>query len=69
MAEKEGEILPVIVDEVDSESLQALARTPYDAPEIDGVVHIDQVEGVEPGQIVHVEITDSDNHDLFAKIY
>lgn len=69
LAEKVGEILPVIVDEVDSESLQAIARTPYDAPEIDGVVHIDQVEGVEPGQIVHVEITDSDNHDLFAKIY
>ncbi|SUO94493.1 30S ribosomal protein S12 methylthiotransferase RimO [Suttonella ornithocola] len=69
LAEKVGEVIPVMIDEVDVETQTAIARSPYDAPEIDGVVHIGQIEGAEAGQIVHVEITDSDEHDLFAQVY
>lgn len=69
LAEKVGDVLPVIIDSVDNATQTAIARTPYDAPEIDGVVHIAQIEGAEAGQIVHVEIDDSDDHDLFAHVY
>lgn len=69
LAEKVGDVLPVIIDSIDNATQTAIARTPYDAPEIDGVVHIAQIEGAEAGQIVHVEIDDSDDHDLFAHVY
>lgn len=69
LAEKVGDVLPVIIDSVDNATQTAIARTPYDAPEIDGVVHITQIEGAEAGQIVHVEIDASDDHDLFAHVY
>ncbi|MBB3277206.1 MULTISPECIES: 30S ribosomal protein S12 methylthiotransferase RimO [Pseudoxanthomonas] len=46
----------------------AVARSSADAPEIDGLVHIQNGEefGLKPGQFVDVEITDSDEHDLFG---
>lgn len=69
LAEKVGEILPVMIDSVHPETLSAIGRTPYDAPEVDGVVHIRDVDGVEAGQIVHVEIEESDTHDLYASLY
>ncbi|MDO4643968.1 MAG: 30S ribosomal protein S12 methylthiotransferase RimO [Cardiobacteriaceae bacterium] len=69
LAEKVGQVLPVIIDRVDSDNLSAIGRTPYDAPEIDGVVHIRDVDGIEAGQIIHVEISDSDAHDLYGSPY
>lgn len=46
----------------------AVARSSADAPEIDGLVHIQNGGefGLKPGQFVDVEITDSDEHDLFG---
>lgn len=69
LAEKIGEVIPVMIDTTDEDNQTAVGRTPYDAPEIDGLVHISCIEGAEAGQIVHVEITDADEHDLFAQIY
>ena len=69
LADKVGDVLPVIIDSVDADSDSAIGRTPYDAPEIDGVVHISGVSGVKAGDIVHVNINDSDAHDLFGSIY
>ena len=69
LADKVGSILPVLIDAVDADNLAATGRTPYDAPEIDGVVHISNIDGVKPGEIVHVEITDSDAHDLYGSAY
>lgn len=69
LADKVGSIQPVIIDDiVEDEEVQnvALGRTVYDAPEIDGVVQIEDIHGVEAGQIVHVEIIDSTEHDLIA---
>ncbi|MGY0399232.1 MAG: 30S ribosomal protein S12 methylthiotransferase RimO, partial [Ostreibacterium sp.] len=69
LADKIGSIQPVIIDDiVKDEQVQhiALGRTIYDAPEIDGIVQIEDIHGVEPGQVVHVEIIDATDHDLIA---
>ncbi len=55
----------VLVEEVDDEG--AVARSPGDAPEIDGLVIIPNGEGLEPGQFARVRITDCDVHDLYAE--
>ena len=57
--------MTVLVDEVDEEG--ALARSPGDAPEIDGLVIIPDAEGLAPGDFVRVRITDCDVHDLYAE--
>ena len=69
LADKVGSVLPVLIDAVDADKLAATGRTPYDAPEIDGVVHISDIDGAKPGEIVHVEIEDSDAHDLYGSVY
>ena len=69
LADKIGSVLPVLIDAVDADNLAATGRTPYDAPEIDGVVHISDIDGIKPGDIVHVEIEDSDAHDLYGRVY
>ncbi|MBB4126208.1 ribosomal protein S12 methylthiotransferase [Xanthomonas translucens] len=47
----------------------AVARSKADAPEIDGLVHIQNgaERGLRQGDLVDVEITDSDEHDLFGE--
>lgn len=61
-----GREMRVLVDEVDPEE-GALARSPGDAPEIDGLVIIPEGDGLEPGEFVRVRITDCDVHDLYAE--
>jgi len=63
---KIGSTIRVLVDEVDDEG--AVARSSADAPEIDGVVYIDNGSQLKPGDFVDVKITDSDAHDLWAEI-
>ena len=58
--------MTVLVDEVDEEG--ALARSPGDAPEVDGLVIIPDGEGLAPGDFVRVRITDCDVHDLYAEV-
>lgn len=59
-----GETMLVLVDAVDEEN--AVGRSMADAPEIDGVVYLEGGAGLLPGDLVEVEITDADEHDLFA---
>jgi len=66
---KIGSIQTVLVDEVveDEEgNIQAIARTKADAPEIDGVVYLEDAEGLNPGDFVDVQIKDADGHDLWG---
>lgn len=63
---KIGRTMKVLVDEVDNDG--AVARSSADAPEIDGVVYIENGSQLNPGDIVEVRITDSDTHDLWAEI-
>ncbi len=62
--QKIGRVETVLVDEVDGD--QAVARTMADAPEIDGVVYLVDAEGLQVGDLVEVQITDADGHDLWA---
>jgi ribosomal protein S12 methylthiotransferase len=63
---KIGKKITVLVDEVDEEG--AIARSSADAPEIDGVVYIENNSQLNAGDFVEVIIIDSDAHDLWAKI-
>jgi len=63
---KIGREMTVLVDEIDEEG-DVIARSPGDAPEIDGVVFIQGVEGLNPGDFVQVRITDASDHDLWAE--
>ncbi|MSP98528.1 MAG: 30S ribosomal protein S12 methylthiotransferase RimO [Betaproteobacteria bacterium] len=60
-----GTRMTVLVDE--AESGRAIARSAADAPEIDGVVHIDKARGLKPGDFVDVEVVGADSHDLRAR--
>lgn len=62
---KIGREMTVLIDDVDDEG--AMARSPGDAPEIDGLVIIPNGEGLAPGEFVRVRITDCDVHDLYAE--
>lgn len=62
--QKIGRIEMVLIDEVDGD--QAVGRTSADAPEIDGVVYLADAEGLQIGDLVEVQITGADGHDLWA---
>jgi len=61
-----GQEITVLIDEV-SEEEGAIARSPGDAPDIDGLVIIPEGEGIEPGDFVRVRVIDCDVHDLYAE--
>ena len=67
LAAKVGSVQRCLVDAIDGDL--AIARSQADAPEIDGLVQIQN--GVEarlvPGQFVDVEILGSDEHDLYGE--
>ena len=64
---KVGSIQRCLVDAIDGEL--AIARSMADAPEIDGLVQIQNglEAGLEPGRFIDVEILGSDEHDLYGE--
>ena len=64
LATKVGTTIDVIIDEVDDEG--AVARSKADAPEIDGVVYLNEETQHKAGDIVTVKVHASDEHDLWA---
>ena len=67
LAARVGRVEEVIVDAVDDEA--ATCRTRGDAPEIDGTLYIDEGhEGLKPGDIVAVEVEESDDYDLWGRL-
>ncbi|WP_018652120.1 30S ribosomal protein S12 methylthiotransferase RimO [Actinobacillus capsulatus] len=66
LRQKVGKILAVIVDEIDEEGI--IGRSVADAPEIDGVVYVDNISNkdVKVGQIISVTITNADEYDLWG---
>ena len=60
-----GKTLPCII-ECCSDSGEIIARTQYDAPEIDGVVNIRTDKHVIPGDIEQVKIVESLEYDLLG---
>jgi len=66
LQKKVGRTIDVIVDDVRPEENRVIARSKWDAPEIDGQVIVDQADGIKIGDIVSVTVTDNDEYDLFA---
>jgi ribosomal protein S12 methylthiotransferase len=66
LQQKIGKIMKVIVDA--NEDGVAIARSEGDAPEIDGQVIIETESPLKVGEFYMVEITDADEHDLFAEL-
>ncbi len=62
---KVGKTVKVLVDEAKPEG--AVGRSSADAPEIDGVVHIESTSKLAPGEWALVKVFGSDAHDLFAR--
>jgi ribosomal protein S12 methylthiotransferase len=62
-----GRTVEVLIDEIDIEANEIIARTKWDAPDVDGAVIIDGIKDYKVGDFAKVEITDSDAYDLFAK--
>ena len=66
LAAKIGREIVVLVDEVDEEG--TIARSSADAPEIDGLVFINDFFAAEAGDFLRVRVLDADEHDLYAEI-
>ncbi|WP_054301652.1 30S ribosomal protein S12 methylthiotransferase RimO [Gemmobacter sp. LW-1] len=67
LAAKVGQVMQVLVDEVDEEG--ATCRTMADAPEIDGNLFIDEdFETLSPGDLVTVEVEEASEYDLWGRL-
>ena len=67
LAAKVGSVQRCLVDAVDGEL--AIARSMADAPEIDGLVQVQdgREAGLQPGDFVDVRVLGSDEHDLYGE--
>ncbi len=65
LATKIGCDIDVLIDAVDDEG-GASGRSKYDAPEIDGEVHLRDAGGIAVGDIIRARIEDADDTDLFG---
>ncbi len=64
LAARVGTVIDVLVDEVDADG--ARGRSYADAPEIDGTVYLEGVDGLAPGDMVQALVEDADEYDLWA---
>lgn len=60
-----GQTLQVLVDEIDDEGT-AVCRSYADAPEIDGLVFVEDAADMQVGEFYQVEIVDCSEHDLWG---
>ncbi len=66
LASRVGQITEVLVDKINFENNRAIARSKWDAPDIDGVVYIEGAESIREGELCKVKIIASDNYDLWG---
>ena len=64
---KVGREINVLVDEIDMENEEAVARSPWDAPEIDGNVFIPGATDLKSGDMVKVRIVEAEEYDLVGE--
>lgn len=62
-----GKTLPCIIENFTDEGY-VVARTQFDAPEVDGVVYIKTDEPLVPGDIENIKIIDCDEYDLIGEL-
>jgi ribosomal protein S12 methylthiotransferase len=65
LAARVGQTLTVLVDEVTPHG--AVARSAGDAPEIDGVVYVEDGSGLRAGEFAQVVVHAAADHDLHAR--
>jgi len=69
MAGKVGREIDVIIDEIDVEDGgEAIGRSVWDAPEIDGNVFLPGETGLKPGDIVRAKVVEAEEYDLVAEL-
>ncbi|MDO5678899.1 MAG: 30S ribosomal protein S12 methylthiotransferase RimO [Pelistega sp.] len=67
LEQKTGREIEVIIDEIDEDGVP-IGRSHADAPEIDGLVFLNEGDDVRPGQIVKCRVTETSEYDLFAEL-
>ncbi|WP_017445667.1 30S ribosomal protein S12 methylthiotransferase RimO [Gayadomonas joobiniege] len=65
LAQRVGKTYQILIDEVDEEG--AIGRCFADAPEIDGMVYLNDCIDLKPGDLVKAKIIASDEYDLWAE--
>jgi ribosomal protein S12 methylthiotransferase len=68
MARKVGREIDVLIDTVDSDNDEAVGRSVWDAPEIDGNVFLPGETGITAGDMVRVRIVEAEDYDLVGEI-
>jgi ribosomal protein S12 methylthiotransferase len=68
LKKKVGKEINVLVDEIDVENEEAVARSPWDAPEIDGNVFIPGATQLKQGDMVKVKIVEAEEYDLVGEL-
>ena len=66
LQQRVGQRLTVLVDGHDADGL-LLARSPAEAPEVDGVIILDEAPSAQAGEFLEVEIVAATDHDLVAR--
>ena len=62
-----GTVQDVIIDGPGEADGEMFARTKADAPEVDGMVYLENARHLKPGDIVSARITDADEYDLYGE--
>ena len=65
---KVGREIEVLVDSIDLENEEAVARSPWDAPEIDGNVFLPGETSLKQGDMVRARIVESEEYDLVGEL-
>lgn len=68
LQQKVGTVQTVIIDGIDEENDRLLGRSMADAPEIDGLVHIEADGDFAAGDFVQVAIDAADDYDLYGHV-
>lgn len=66
LEQKIGKEIQVLVDEIDETG--AIARSMADAPDIDGLVYIQEAQDLQVGDLVMVRVDQTDEHDMWATV-
>jgi ribosomal protein S12 methylthiotransferase len=65
LQQKVGKAVDILIDQVDTDG--AVGRSHSDAPEIDGVVYVNNAEGLSPGDLIKRTVTAADDYDLWSE--
>jgi ribosomal protein S12 methylthiotransferase len=66
-AAKVGREIDVLIDEIDMENEEAVGRSPWDAPEIDGNVFLPGATTLKPGDMIRAKIVEAEEYDLIGE--